>query len=882
MGEPSPKRIKLEESDEEMLDVHSNIDSFNDSNDGSRGDGDSYEDGDSSDEYESDEQDQELHTSQVLTNANQSSPEMAQRSFEERAATGPRCMHCMEIIFQSRAEVGRHMSKWHCDDHLCKACDEGFLDREALNETRVDDLLRSLEGPVEKQKDKLRLCTCCDRYFPGKDGLTQHLKHRHALTYCFSCKIHFDDAQSRQRHIIKNARRNTSECQPWCSISQEKVEIFLLNGMMAHSDCAPCGLTFDNMQHATDHCVKVHYMCGECLHMSRDSEGYAKHRETRCPVGRGQATTAVPAPAVGVDAMPAAPLNEAQVSMEVEQEAPARKDTDISITATTAVKIEHPESTTSPAIAPPVPQSRAEPRPRPPPARGPVLSYCRYCDYRSREAKSCLMHTLAKHHDQYYSWCEICQVQFANLRDRWTHILDSPDHLFCKVCSDDDVTATSATDTKVFSAQHDLEAHMRAEHSYCEKCDMWIRDKNLDTLRHHREEVHFAFFCKACDENFLTEHDLRRHKDEFDLCEIMSFGCLGCQTYFGTMSQMMEHLESGQCKSRVDHEAIKKAVHEIYQRRTSDAPPPLDFKCPECKKEFHRMSLLFSHLEDRACPLRKWKEQTRVRQTLLDPLQAAIFEELGCSKCKTFFKTDDERDDHLQDKHDEKFCFMCETHFSKKGLLIHLQYGFQNSMHRIASLKDETFLCDDCEPAMTFANEMEYYQHLWLSHDSCAICLWDFESREQLIAHDEKEHNSSLLSPDPLPFQPRYDQTWKHPGSAHATTEASSSTKTISYEPKLGGCNYWDQYQSDTSEEDLDRKSWDIGTGSCAEFSSDGNDESSDNVSCDEDNGSESSEEDCSSDEGDEDNKAGSIAPMKDRSTSDVGQSLITDFFNGK
>ncbi|KAJ4137304.1 hypothetical protein NW768_002887 [Fusarium equiseti] len=589
----------------------------------------------------------------------------------------------------------------HLEDRQCKL-------RNWLEETRVKDLLIALERPIERAKETLFSCTGCTKSFNNPRSLESHLRSVHKSTYCFSCVTHFANAEIGMRHFIDGTESTAGEFR--CSDCQSNEVFhferdFNVHARVAHRKCAPCGQSFKTQGSLLDHEHDVHNKCLECLqcfytrdeltsHMQSATEGCAPaNRSTMTPDG----------PAV----RPVTPGTAA-----------FRQDlADISETLA---------SVTSALI-------KAEPR---------LATVLRMEDI-PFTATLCLSevalesHYDGTHRDENITWCEPCQEQCESYEDYYQHLANTPQHFPCMACCEIELARRDWVQAvfKDHGSQEALDAHIKeSEHAFCVSCKKWFMHKTL--LQRHEEEVHepaWPYICKPCDRALPEWRDRDKHQLTHDDTPIR---CLGCRKSFGCYSLMFEHLESGKCNSGANRERLKMHVSNIYGRQTDNKHMHLNYKCPQCPREFHLMSWLFKHLEVRACPLRKWKDYTRADELLFEPLKHALRADVLCTKCDRAFKTTERRDEHMREKHEAMFCFMCNTHFpSKESLSDHISEIESGKEYGIKELS-----CHMCTRVQWFKTEKEFYAHSWQKHLCCAVCELVFDTEEDLAEHDEEDH----------------------------------------------------------------------------------------------------------------------------------------------
>ncbi|RBR25430.1 uncharacterized protein FIESC28_01867 [Fusarium coffeatum] len=695
------------------------------------------------------------------------SPEL---SFKDQAATEPHCDGCVRI-FRSKAELQRHNSKYHYNEFLCKACDEGFETRNQLNqhvmdavrqycgtvpqdsmlnlnykcpgcskkharmhalfhhledrgcnlrnwleETRVQDLLIALERPIERAKETLFSCTGCAKVFNNPHSLEQHLRSVHKGTYCFSCAAHFPNAERRMRHFIDSTGYTPGEFRCGDCQSNEVFHVerdFNVHARVVHRKCAPCGQAFKTQGSLIDHEHEAHNKCLECLQCFYTRDALTSHMQSAtegCALAN-RSSVSTDGPVVRPVTPEAEAVTEAR---EILREAITRM-------SSVLVKAEPRVATTL----------RMEDIP------DATSLECRYCYFSCSSEAALASHCDGEHRDEITTWCEPCQEQYESYEDYYQHLVNTPQHFPCTACCEIELARKDWVEA-VFEdhgSQEALDAHIKeSEHAFCAPCSKWFMHKTL--LQSHEEEVHepaWPFICKPCDRAFPEWRDRDKHQLTHSDTPTR---CLGCRKSFGCYSLMFEHLESGKCNSGANRDKLKMYISNIYGRQTDNEHMHLNYKCPQCPKKFHLMSWLFKHLEVRACPLRKWKDYTQADDLLFKPLKHALRADVLCTKCDRAFKTPERQRDHIWEKHEATFCFMCNEHFpSKEALSDHISEFEAGNEYGIKELS-----CQMCTSAKWFETEREFYAHSWKEHFCCEVCQQIFDTEDELVEHDEQDH----------------------------------------------------------------------------------------------------------------------------------------------
>ncbi|KAL7651653.1 hypothetical protein ACMYSQ_008991 [Aspergillus niger] len=119
--------------------------------------------------------------------------------------------------------------------------------------------------------------------------------------------------------------------------------------------------------------------------------------------------------------------------------------------------------------------------------------------------------------------------------------------------------------------------------------------ESAEGLRSHDISDHCL--CDVCDKYFSNENNLRMHRQKH---QAKTLECYGCYHNFKSFSGMLIHLESGACPSGVTEDTVDDLAKECYQSRryTVETDGGWRYECPECEKEFTKLSALYQHVED--------------------------------------------------------------------------------------------------------------------------------------------------------------------------------------------------------------------------------------------------------------------------------------------
>ncbi|KAH7182287.1 uncharacterized protein B0J16DRAFT_400471 [Fusarium flagelliforme] len=278
----------------------------------------------------------------------------------------------------------------------------------------------------------------------------------------------------------------------------------------------------------------------------------------------------------------------------------------------------------------------------------------------------------------------------------------------------------------------------------------FVRDKlyyETDRLKEHNANYHWPELCVACDLTFPDTKSLEEHKTTHAPEPIE---CLGCSKRFSSYSLMMEHLESGTCRSGATSEFIRESIKTKYKDPGGRGAPNLPLSmfftsCHRCKEEFPHLSVLLRHYEARDCGKLGWQWYIPVGEMFYDRLKRAILAHVQCVTCNIAFKDQSTRNEHMWKEHKERYCFLSKNDFSESAWLLHLQY-LQEGLHkdeknRRWKSEPKAIPCKNCNPVAIFKSDSEYYNHCRTEHSTCVVCAVTYDSKEDLSKHDAKVHS---------------------------------------------------------------------------------------------------------------------------------------------
>ncbi|EKM52221.1 uncharacterized protein PHACADRAFT_260449 [Phanerochaete carnosa HHB-10118-sp] len=206
--------------------------------------------------------------------------------------------------------------------------------------------------------------------------------------------------------------------------------------------------------------------------------------------------------------------------------------------------------------------------------------------------------------------CLQCNREFVSLEARKAHYTQSSHHHYCEICDED------------FESEVKLDLHLEIFHLYCRVCDVFFPSQNDKDENHAFNSHHY---CPSCPRGFKTENDLVHHV-RTHLPKALPCPGKKCNRSFALPADLIRHMESGGCRSRVTRHDIDKAVIAYDRARvitdvshlllgsdgeyttpsaahvwaTNDSWNGSAFECVVCHKTFQRLAHLNDHLQSPA------------------------------------------------------------------------------------------------------------------------------------------------------------------------------------------------------------------------------------------------------------------------------------------
>jgi len=185
--------------------------------------------------------------------------------------------------------------------------------------------------------------------------------------------------------------------------------------------------------------------------------------------------------------------------------------------------------------------------------------YCLTCNMVCRTGHELQSHIRAAHTG---SWpndvhCSKCNMACRTVHELQTHIrtIHIPE-IRCSECN------------TVFSATHELQSHIRTMHTpsrpsgfHCCDCNKNF-PSNSKFLKHIRRgggcvaKKEKPYSCDECSKGFSSKKGLSQHCASTTHMMMQCIGSKKCKKTFRTLPDMLQHLESGSCRSKLNRAAI--------------------------------------------------------------------------------------------------------------------------------------------------------------------------------------------------------------------------------------------------------------------------------------------------------------------------------------
>ncbi|XP_004523619.1 zinc finger protein 878 [Ceratitis capitata] len=293
----------------------------------------------------------------------------------------------------------------------------------------------------------------------------------------------------------------------------------------------------------------------------------------------------------------------------------------------------------------------------------------------------------------------------------------------------------------------------------CRECDReFVRRANLEAHeRMHRPRANYRKQCDQCQEVFMSDYELRRHKYQAHNGEL-PVRCEYCHKGFVSLAFLSRHSQ---------HFHPDKVGHTIFAGAT----------CNNCGCAFSSQNKLRIHLQrprdengrcletihevipptDRARQLRRQRlhscshcnKRFSTRATLEKHMSTHNMSSFACTECATVFQNGNELKRHIMlvhikprflkcDQCDKRFCYMRELQQHQKD---HAEEG---------EVQDKTLLCPIAKCRFVASCKQEATDHALNKHKlvSCEYCNSSF-SRNRLWAHMRSMHAVEIGAGEP-------------------------------------------------------------------------------------------------------------------------------------
>ena len=270
--------------------------------------------------------------------------------------------------------------------------------------------------------------------------------------------------------------------------------------------------------------------------------------------------------------------------------------------------------------------------------------------------------------------------------------------------------------------QSDLTAHNQSEHEHnCDHCA--VQAKTQDEMEQHVLQ-HHTVLCNICDTKTLrTEAELVIH-----MAACHSFPCNKCDEIFTTTTFLGNHMKSNHSISCQNCTLVFGGQSELEDHIAVHHQTPCDI----CNETFSDNSKLREH--HKSC------------------------HEVHCNHCDAIHTSKAEKEKHVRENHN--YCETCNTSFSTTNeLAVHTEsHGPNNASDLIETnnaigLVDKSsnpqirlFLCIHCEKE--FKSKEDIIEHMNKDHESspitiglsCQICSHKVKDKNELDNHQDESH----------------------------------------------------------------------------------------------------------------------------------------------
>ncbi|KAF5662411.1 zinc finger BTB domain-containing protein [Fusarium circinatum] len=701
-------------------------------------------------------------------------------------------LHCMpcRIIFDDAKEQAEHNAKWHWDNFLCFACDIGFENaidlkkgQTGLNTTCPGcdvqfETLSLLFGHMESRLCALRnwqqatglmhllfvlkqeidvanrTCNMCKRLFDSEAGLFDHLRYQHENTVCRTCDRVFRDSEEWHKHVISRTPIKVQAyvcaiCQPSIAFDMEKN----YNDHMwhFHNKCRPCGLSFDNKQDRLVHGAVIHHRCPDCFQFFMSPNDLCKHYKefhgiNPLTVVKPAISTAQALPVkkefptvTSPPRVPSIPAAIRQVQSEASPEAPLERVASPR-EVKPAMKTQGPRikcATAQPSVIFETYPPRSTIAKAMPKRKKTQMGTSQRKGWDSWEGEPSFSAHQCMVVDAHIKEEQISEQDESGSEDSGSEGScsegsdsdGSEEYQSCESGGEEEIKPEPQADS--IHEPSASEANTVSD-LYCNECRKSFQSSA--EKERHNSKWHYTQICLPCDEGFPDKLAYQKHRKSHPFAGIP---CIGCEKSFPSYSKMMEHLENGTCKSGCTARLVESVVATHCKGLHQSSSQNINLRCPTCKKKYARMFPLFRHLENRACALRDWIEETGLEDlmvALMEAVEKKKSSTFQCNICQKNFGSTSALLNHQRDKHQRTYCWACKTNFASPAKK-------QKHVMSGTSAQSGTFICNYCDPEVPFGIEKELCDHVWLEHMACGPCGRKFATVELRKQHDAELHH---------------------------------------------------------------------------------------------------------------------------------------------
>ena len=437
---------------------------------------------------------------------------------------------------------------------------------------------------------------------------------------------------------------------------------------------------------------------------------------------------------------------------------------------------------------------------------GTRLKYCPECDQAFFYIKH-LKHHLLQAHDikKGDHTCLMCYQEFDSKRRTWFHMRRVHDNSQY-ICFEMKKPTSHRNCYERFSTRKLYQDHVKENHNkhedipkrVCQVCGMEFAKANgasyFSHIETHDELVDLRYKCSRCQKGFSFEKRLLRHQrtclpNQDNAAQwkkitmkgpkdCLLFHCCLCCHNFRTKEEQLEHDRENHLKNDhftcpdCDFSSQKKMdvlehFAEKHRREQTNGLGGATYglklvKCRECDQAFFSDRLLRAHLNQahsykltsKEC-LICFKVFPTQNQAVTHMTNEHIGSQFVCCrggggrgkglpKCGQLFDTQEELDDHIDQKHqvlDQYTCDVCGMTF---GSPLRAKFNRHVESH---SMGEPVFKCDQCDKSFFFETELNTHKKARHTIHKCDHCEYKSTAPQAVKHHMEAKHTDPNLKP---------------------------------------------------------------------------------------------------------------------------------------